>query len=146
MAQHVNDKDPEGRAVIASAVVAPKSVRRGFGKALHLLAAAHFSCWATKPWVLDIVGFNTDSEIAVWKSLQKDFKVESYNQTGFSTTRVLRGLNIIDDGMFDLLNTRAAMCINGKTMTLKEISDTEFPQFEMDLTDERVPLLKRASQ
>jgi len=142
MAQHVNDKDPEGRAVIATAVVAPKHVGKGFGKALHVLAAAHFKTLGYKTLVSDIVGFNTDSEIAVWKSLQKDFKVESYNMNGFSTTRVLRDLNIIDDGMFDLLNTRVALVINGKAMTLKEISDTEFPQFEMDLTDERVPLLK----
>jgi hypothetical protein len=128
------------QAIISSAVVAPKHLGKGYGKMLHYLAAAHFKKLGYKTLTSDIIGLNTESELRVWKSLQKEFPVEGYKEP-FSIVRALRGMDIIDDEMAAFLNTHQGMVVGGKTMSLGEIGETEFQQYEMDLTDERVPLL-----
>jgi len=137
----IDKKSSKDTAIVASAVVAPKHVGKGFGTMLHVLAAGYFKQRGFKFLSSDIVGFNTDSEVAVWNRLAKIFSVESHNESGFSTPRALEGLSVIDDKMAKFLSSRMSMYINGKAMTLEEISNTKFPQFEMDLTDKRVPIL-----
>ena len=106
--------------------MAPKHVGKGFGTVLHVLAAGHFKQLGYKFLSSDIVGQNTDSEIAVWKRLQKDFDVKGFTQNGLSPVRVLRSCDAIDDNMVQFLNINT-LYINGKSMTVKEISTRTSP-------------------
>ncbi len=146
MVEFLEREPDKEEAVIGNATVAPKYVGQGFGKVLHLLAAGHFKKLGYKTLVSDIVGLNTEPEIAVWRSLKKEFLVEEYTEKGFSTVSVLESMNIIDDKLAAFLNTRNCMHVGGKRMTLGEISETEFTQFEMDLTSDQIPMLMTAEE
>ena len=89
--------------------------------------------------VSDIVGLNTTGEIAVWKSLQKQLPVTPFKGS-FSLVQFLQRLNIIDKTMAAILQ-KERMHVDGEVLSIKQIARRKFQQFELDLTDERIPVL-----
>jgi hypothetical protein len=129
----------KGTAIISNVMVAPHRQGQGFGTMLHLLAASHLKSLGYTKMLSDIVGMNTDAEIAIWKSLQKQLRVTPFKES-YSTTRLLRDSKVIDNRMFRIMQKHTGGYFSGVMMAQEQISRKKFQQFELDLTDERIPL------
>jgi hypothetical protein len=127
-------------AIVSHVAVAPHCQRRGIGRFLHVLMARYLKGLGYKTLSSDIVGLNTKGEVAVWESLQKEVNVESLNMGTSSWPRVLHKMNVINNVMYRNLLKHHAMNLDGELIRLGAIEKTDFPQFEMDLTDERIQI------
>jgi ribosomal protein S18 acetylase RimI-like enzyme len=145
VAKGVQEYSENNEGYISNVVVAPHRQRQGFGLLLHSLAASYLKGLGYTKMTSDIVGMNTDAEIAVWKALKKQVRVTPFRES-FSIMRILRKANVIDDVMFKVVQKMMGTHVNGVLMTQGEISKKKFQQFEMDLTDERIPKLVEPSK
>jgi GNAT superfamily N-acetyltransferase len=131
-------------AIVSSVVVAPHRRRHGFGSILHKLMALHLKGLGYTRMVSDIVGMNTDAEIAIWRALQTEASVTPFKEK-FSLMGTLHKLNIVNDVMVKAVHKHTGTHVNGVLMTQGKISKKKFRQFELDLTDKRIFMLEKAA-
>jgi hypothetical protein len=145
LAEGVYASTEKDEGFISNVMVAPHRQGQGFGLLLHRLAASYLKGLGYKKMTSDVVGMNTDGEVAVWRALKKELRVTPFKEN-FSMTRLLRRLNVIDGVMFDVIQKKWGTHVNGVLMIDKEISKKKFQQFELDLTDKRIPILEKEAK
>jgi GNAT superfamily N-acetyltransferase len=130
-------KEPPGVAIISNTAVAPHHQKQGYGTLLHIFLAQHLRDEGFQSLISDYVGMNTAGELAVWNRLQglgMDIqKMEPMSH--LCVPRFLHSIEVIDTGMYKILNTYLSTHFGERECTVGELGKIDFPQYEWDLTN-----------
>jgi len=130
-------EESPNKAVISGVSVAPRHQKKGFGTLMHLVLARHLRDEGYKTLLSDMVGMNTEGELAIWARLERmGACVEKCKPMAhFCIPRFLYLSKIISEGMYKILNKVTTTHLSGKLRTAGEVEKIDFPQYEWDLSE-----------